>query len=57
MFSNLNWYDFAAAGIIFILVYRSIRKIQKNAKSNCNGKCSGCSISDCPSKEIEKENK
>ena len=51
MFLNLAWYDFAAAAIIFVMVFFSIRKIQKNAKKGCDGKCAGCRVANCPSKE------
>ena len=44
-----RWTTYAA--IIFVMVFFSIRKIQKNAKKGCDGKCAGCRVTNCPSKE------
>ncbi len=54
---GLQWYDILLVVIVFLLFYTSIRKMQKNAKNGCGHNCSGCSVKNCPSKNIIEDKK
>jgi len=59
----MSIWDILLIVLVAVIVFTSIKKMKKNAnelKNNtCGGGCSGCSVANCPSKQLnsDEENK
>ena len=55
----MSVWDILLIVLVVVIILTSIRKMKKNAnelKNNtCGGGCSGCSVANCPSKQLNSE--
>ena len=52
---NMSVWDILLVLVVILIVANSIRVMKKRKSTGCGGGCSGCSVKDCPSKQLMNE--
>ena len=51
----MSVWDILFVIVVILIVANSIRVMKKRKSTGCGGGCSGCSVKDCPSKQLMDE--